>query len=54
MEGVLALASRRPLRPPVSADNSCHEAIFVNYASGTVAPTDAEVVQVGDAIWQRT
>jgi len=25
----------------------------MNHTSGSVAPTDAEVVQVGDAIWQR-
>jgi hypothetical protein len=25
----------------------------MNHASGAVAPPDAEVVQVGDAIWQR-
>jgi hypothetical protein len=28
----------------------CHQAIFVNHASGAVAAKDAEVVQVGDAI----
>jgi hypothetical protein len=30
------------------------QAIFMNHASGTVAPPDAEAVQVGDAIRQRT
>jgi hypothetical protein len=34
------------------AENLCHQAIFVNHASGAVAPPDAEVVQVGDVIWQ--
>jgi hypothetical protein len=37
----------------VRAENLCHQAIFVNHASGAVAPPDAEVVQVGDAAWQR-
>jgi hypothetical protein len=31
----------------------CHQAIFVNDASGAIAPSEAEVVQVGDAIGQR-
>ena len=31
----------------------CHQAIFMNHASGAVAPPDAEVIQAGDAIWQR-
>jgi hypothetical protein len=35
------------------AENLCHQAIFVNHASGAVAPPDTEVVQAGDAIWQR-
>jgi hypothetical protein len=33
--------------------NLCHQAIFVDYASGAVASPDTEVVQVGDSIWQR-
>jgi hypothetical protein len=37
----------------VGAGNLCHQAIFMNHASGAVAPPEAEVVQVGDAIWQR-
>jgi hypothetical protein len=37
----------------VRAGNLCHQAIFMNHASGAVAPPEAEVVQVGDAIWQR-
>src|SRR5450755_2925286 len=37
----------------VGAENLCHQAIFMNHASGAVAPPDAEVVQVGDDIWQR-
>jgi hypothetical protein len=28
--------------------------IFLNHASGAVASLDAEMVQVGDAIWRRT
>jgi hypothetical protein len=40
------------LVPVVWGRNLCHQAIFVNHASGAVAPPDAEVVQVGDAIWQ--
>jgi hypothetical protein len=38
----------------VGAENLCHQAIFVDNVPGTVAPPDAEVVQVGDAVWQRT
>ena len=37
----------------MGADNLCHQAIFVNHASGAVAPPDADAVQVGDAVWQR-
>ena len=37
----------------MGAENLCHQAIFKNHASGAVAPLDAEVVQVGDAIWRR-
>jgi hypothetical protein len=37
----------------VGADNLCHQVIFMNHASGAVAPKDAETVQVCDAIWQR-
>ena len=37
----------------VGADNLCHQAIFMNHASGAVASPEAKVVQVGDAIWQR-
>ena len=33
--------------------NLCHQAIFMDHASGAVASPDAESVQVGDAIWQR-
>jgi hypothetical protein len=33
----------------VGAENLCHQAIFMNHASGAVAPPDAEVVQVSDA-----
>ena len=35
------------------AENLCHQAILMNHASGAVAPSDTEVVQVGDVIWQR-
>jgi hypothetical protein len=38
---------------PVGADNPCHQAIFMDHASGAVAPPDTEVVQVGDTILQR-
>ena len=37
----------------VGAENLCHQAIFVDHAPSAVAPPDAEVVQVGDAVWQR-
>jgi hypothetical protein len=37
----------------VGAENLCHQAILVNHAPGAVATPDAEVVQVGNAIWQR-
>jgi hypothetical protein len=34
---------------PVDAENLRHQAIFVDQAASTVAPPDAEAVQVGDA-----
>jgi len=37
----------------VGADNLCHQAIFVDHAAGAVAPLYPEMVQAGDAIWQR-
>ena len=37
----------------VRAENLCHQAIFMDDASGAVAPQDTEVVQVGNAIWHR-
>jgi hypothetical protein len=37
----------------VGAENLCHQAILMNHASGTVAPLDPELIQVGDAIGQR-
>ena len=46
------IASRSP-DGAVGAENLCHQAIFMNHASGAVAPEDAEVVQVDDIIWQR-
>src|SRR6266700_6896529 len=42
-----------PLSAVVGTENLCHQAIFMNHASGAVAPEDAEVVQVDDIIWQR-
>ena len=36
----------------VGADNLCHQAIFVDYATRAVVPPDPEMIQVGDAIWQ--
>jgi hypothetical protein len=38
---------------PVGAENLCHQAILVSHAAGSVAPLDAELVQVGDAIGRR-
>ena len=38
---------------PVGAENLCHQAIFVDHATHAVMPPDPEVIQVGDAIWQR-
>lgn len=35
----------------VGADNLCHQVVFVDDATGAVAPSDPEVVQVGDVIW---
>ena len=49
----LPVVFAEPPGRPVGADNLCHQAIFMNHASGAVAPPDVEVVQVGDAIWQR-
>src|ERR1022692_2740677 len=37
----------------VGAENLCHQAIFMNHASGAVTPLNPEVVQVGDAVGQR-
>jgi hypothetical protein len=37
----------------VGAENLCHQAIFMDRATGAVAPPDAETVQVGDVSWQR-
>ena len=37
---------------PVRAENLCQQAIFMDYASGAVAPPDTEVVRFGEAIWQ--
>jgi hypothetical protein len=34
----------------VGAENLCHRAILVDHASGTVAPLDPELIQVGDAV----
>jgi putative transposase len=33
--------------------NLCHQAIFVDDATRAVMPPDPEMIQVGDAIWQR-
>jgi hypothetical protein len=41
------------LPTPVSAENLCHQAIFVDDATNAVVPPDPEMIQVGDAIWQR-
>jgi len=38
----------------VGAENLCHQAIFMNHAPGAVTPLDPEMVQVGDAVGQRT
>jgi len=35
---------------PVRAENLCHQVVFMNHASGAVAPPDTEVIQVGNAI----
>jgi hypothetical protein len=37
----------------VGAGNLCQQAILIDHASDAVAPPDADVVQVGDIIWQR-
>jgi hypothetical protein len=37
----------------VGAEHLCHQAIFVDDATRAVMPPDLEVIQVGDAIWQR-
>ena len=38
---------------PVGAENLCHQAVFMNHASGAVAALDPELIEVGDAIGQR-
>jgi hypothetical protein len=37
----------------VGAENLCHQAIFVDDATRAVIPLDLEMIQVGDAFWQR-
>ena len=37
----------------MGADNLCHQAIFVDDATHAVMPPDPEMIQAGDAIWQR-
>jgi len=37
----------------MGAENLCHQAILMDHAPDAVAPPDADVVQVGDIIWQR-
>jgi hypothetical protein len=37
----------------VGAENLCHQAIFVDDSTCAVMPPDPEMIQVGDAIWQR-
>jgi hypothetical protein len=37
----------------VSAENLCHQAIFMNHAPSAVTPLDPELIEVGDAIGQR-
>jgi hypothetical protein len=46
-------AGRGGALPTVSSDNLCHQAIFVDEATYAVMPPDQEMIQVGDAIWQR-
>lgn len=41
-------------KPVVGAENLCHQVILVNQSSGAVAPEDPEVIQVRDAIGQRS
>ena len=50
---VAELDARQIRRKPVGAENLCHQAIFMNHASGAVTPPDTEVVQVGNAIWRQ-
>jgi hypothetical protein len=37
----------------VSAENPCHQAIFMNHGPSAVTPLDPELIEVGDAIGQR-
>src|SRR5579871_1392345 len=39
--------------PLVGAENLCHQAIFMDHASGAVTPLNPEMVQVGYAVGQR-
>jgi hypothetical protein len=50
---VFRIACRRAASRPVGAENLCHQAIFVDYATSAVMPPDPEMIQVGDAVWQR-
>jgi hypothetical protein len=36
----------------VGAENLCHQAIFMDHASGAVTPMDPEMAQVGDTVGQ--
>jgi hypothetical protein len=46
-------APGRDLRDLVGAENLCHQAIFMDHASGAVTAPDTEVIQIDDAIRQR-
>ena len=38
---------------PPARDNLCHQAIFMNHATGAVTPLDPEMAQVGNRVGQR-
>jgi hypothetical protein len=37
----------------LGVENLCHQAVFVDDAARAVVAPDPEMIQVGDAIWQR-
>src|SRR5215467_8243065 len=52
-KGRRSARTNRMCSAAVGAENLCHQAIFVDDATRAVMPPDPEMIQVGDAVWQR-